>query len=115
MWVPVNGDSMGSTIIGGGRVRISDPGRGPRRGEIWAFASSTGDLVVHRFRSRDATRCWFRGDGNGYDDVPVLADAVIGRVAEIDDRTGRRTVGRWDHVVARLKLDVLSLARLIRR
>ena len=114
LWLPVAGRSMGSTIDGGGRVRVVDAERRPKRGEIWAFTSESGTVVVHRYRSRHGDQYWFRGDANPRDDEPVAAAALVGRVVEIDDDRGRRPVGFRDRWIGRVRLDRHSVERAAR-
>jgi hypothetical protein len=113
-WLVVSGPSMGRALRTGDRVRI-DVHDVPRRGEIWAYVDDGGALVVHRFRSRFGDRHWFVGDGNRRDDRPVSGSRVVGRVVEMERSGRRRRVGRTSRVVGRLRLDVSSASRRVRR
>lgn len=115
VWIPVSGASMAPTIVGGGRVEVIASRRRPRRGEVWAFVDATGTIVVHRYRSADGGRMWFRGDGNPRDDLPVPAEAVIGRVAVVDDANGHRRIGPKDRLRGRVRLDAESVRRRLAR
>lgn len=115
VWIPVSGASMAPTIVGGGRVEVIASRRRPRRGEVWAFVDPTGTIVVHRYRSADGGRMWFRGDGNPRDDLPVPAEAVIGRVAVVDDANGHRRIGPKDRLRGRVRLDAESVRRRLAR
>src|SRR5260221_14607722 len=49
LWLSVRGTSMEPSILAGSEGQLVVGSR-PRRGEVWAFCSEAGDLVVHRCR-----------------------------------------------------------------
>ncbi|MFA5884651.1 MAG: nucleotidyltransferase family protein [Acidimicrobiia bacterium] len=83
LWLPVWGQSMGWSIRSGDRVRV-EPATTPRRGEVWAFVSTNGEIVVHRSRGEGPDGHRFMGDTHVTPDEPVGSDQLIGRVVEID-------------------------------
>jgi hypothetical protein len=82
---------MRPAIVAGERVRVV-AGDGPRRGEVWAFVRSDGDIVVHRMMRRLGDLYVFRGDTTPRDDEPVAPDLLIGRVDEVEGPEGRRNL-----------------------
>jgi hypothetical protein len=110
LWLPVEGSSMGSSIVTGALVRVVSATR-PRIGEVWAFVLH-GEVVVHRcvgLRRREGAR--FRGDARWPDDDPVADRHLIGRVAEarVGDGPPRRVPRRPAAVLLR------SARRTLRR
>ena len=108
LWIPVSGRSM-APVIEPGRVLVGATSRPPRRGEIWVYVAADERFVVHRFRSQDGGRAWFRGDGNERDDPAVECEAIIGVVIAVEDVRGYRRVGRRARVLGRIRLDLLSV------
>ena len=89
LWMPVDGTSMGRTIRAGSQVLLVSAAA-PRTGEIWAFYSDAGVLVMHRCLGRAAGGLRFQGDAH-FEDPAVRPGALVGRAV--------RTVGispdRW--------------------
>jgi hypothetical protein len=82
---------MGWSIPNGARVRVAfDPP--PRRGEVWAFCTKSGAVVVHRYRRAVGAQHRFQGDHRVEADPLVDRDELIGRVVEI---APRRAGFRW--------------------
>jgi hypothetical protein len=114
MEIRVTGSSMGAAIPTGARVAVIAACR-PRRGEVWAFVSEAGQVVVHRFRRRRDGVLWFQGDGNDRIDRPVTPEMLIGRVASLEVAGRRTKLGTRARVRGRLMLDVTALARRVDR
>jgi Peptidase S24-like len=113
VWLDVSGSSMGSAIPSGARVLVQ--GRAtPRRGEVWAFCTAGGNVVVHRFRRNRGGQLWFQGDANAWVDVPIDASLLIGRVNTIDVDGRRRRLGAAATTRARLALDLRAIRRAAR-
>lgn len=108
--LPVNGQSMGTTIRSGSKVTVSAPSE-PRRGEIWAFVGADSGIVVHRVRHLTEDSMTGRGDGNPLDDRTVPRSHLIGRVdaATGPDGTTRR-FGSWDRWRASVRLRLREVA-----
>jgi hypothetical protein len=105
LWLDVSGPSMRPTIDGPASVRVVESST-PRVGEIWAFVARDGSVVVHRCL-RNFGNGWFgfRGDGVAFDDDPVRAEQLIGRIAELRDGRGAREPHRsmWRVGVAQFR------------
>jgi hypothetical protein len=113
VWLAVSGTSMGSAIPSGARVLVR--GRTtPRRGEVWAFCTSGGHVVVHRFRRHRDGQLWFQGDANAWVDVPIALSLLVGRVDAIDVEGRRRRLGPVATIRARLGLDLRAVRRAAR-
>ena len=108
LWIPVSGRSM-APAIEPGRVLVGAGRRRPRRGEIWVYVGGDERFIVHRFRSQDDGRAWFRGDANDRDDPAVDCDAIIGIVIAIEDQRGHRRVGARARVLGRIRFDLLTV------
>jgi len=96
LWLSVEGESMGPTLGGDSEVLLVGAVR-PRRGEIWAFYSDTGDLVVHRCLRVTSTAAVFQGDRHRRIDT-IDDDLLVGRAAAVrrDGRT--RPLGRGNRL-----------------
>jgi hypothetical protein len=101
LWLRADGTSMGATIVAGSEVRIGPYRRPPRPAEIWAFCSSNGDVVVHRYRGRRPDgRFEFRGDAQEHTDEPVPVERLVGRAVAVRSDSHHRALGwseraRW--------------------
>ena len=94
LWVDVRGSSMGRSIPDGTRVRV-EPGRHPRRGEVWVFCDESGVVLVHRARGEapgDGYR--FQGDTRVRADAVVRPARLVGRVVEVSPHRARLRWGR---------------------
>jgi SOS-response transcriptional repressor LexA len=112
--IDVKGSSMGAGIPSGARVLVAAAHR-PRRGEVWAFVSDDGTVIVHRFRRERAGTLWFQGDGNAGVDRPVTPEMLVGRVVATDVEGRRRSFGSLARWRARIRLDTQSSYKRIRR
>ena len=101
LWLAVDGPSMSPSLAPPARVQLTAAGR-PRPGELWAFGTHDGSLVVHRClrRRRDGTY-EFRGDAETDDDDPVPAERLVGKVVRAESAAGpvRLTRG-WRRLLA---------------
>jgi hypothetical protein len=97
----VRGASMGRRFPAGATVHVVAASR-PRRGEVWAFATASGQLVLHRCRSGSGPPWVFRGDGREALDPPVEDDHLIGRAVVIVAGGRQRRLGVLDRAVAGL-------------
>jgi hypothetical protein len=88
LWLDVTGRSMGWSIPDGSRVRVVG-GSLPARGEVWAFCTPSGDLVVHRLRGTGSDGARFQGDVCVRADAPIPDDLLVGRVVEVGPGRGR--------------------------
>jgi hypothetical protein len=95
----VSGRSMGKTIQAGSRVTLVLAEQ-PRRGEIWAFVDTTGDILVHRCIRTGLEPWHFQGDARARPDRPVTADRLVGRVAATEQDGRVRTFGMVDRVLS---------------
>lgn len=96
----VSSGSMEPSLLEGDRVTIerAEPAD-LRHGDIVVFESPLAGLVVHRV-------VWFvppfggpravytKGDALAYLDSPMAAEAIVGKVVEVEGRRGRRRIGR---------------------
>lgn len=98
LWLPVRGGSMGRSLRSGSTVRVV-PGARPRRGEVWAFCTAGGTILVHRYRRAAGGEFIFRGDARAADDAAVPASRLVGRVVEVQRDGRRRRLGIGDRVV----------------
>ena len=106
---------MGPAIPAGARVRVVEAAS-PRRGEIWAFCLPDATVVVHRYRRVRDGRLQFQGDASPWPDELVATDALIGRVAAVDDGGTTRRIDRWWILgLDRARLDLAALVRRMRR
>jgi len=115
MWLHVRGMSMAPSILDGWEVQLV-PGSRPRRGEVWAFCSAQGDIVVHRHcRFADGTHR-FRGDAQQHGDAPIDDDQLIGRVVAIRGNDTTRKIRSRDRFAWRARQARRALrARLTKR
>jgi hypothetical protein len=112
LWLDVYGGSMGQSIRGGTRVRVS-ASAAPRRGEVWAFCNDRGEIVVHRARGAAPGGFRFQGDTCVRADAPVPADRLIGRAIAIDPH---RRAWRWGPAAGAVqRVPRLAVAWLARR
>ena len=102
LWIPVTGSSMAPHLIPPAEAWVVADAPTPRIGEIWAFVTDDGDLLVHRFLRPDRGTLVFAGDANRQADPPLRADRLVGRVAAVrsDGHTpgalrSRAAVVRW--------------------
>ncbi|MQA00009.1 MAG: hypothetical protein GEU80_11885 [Dehalococcoidia bacterium] len=101
---------MGRAIRSGSRVRLIVAER-PRFGEVWAFCTEDGRVVVHRCIARRSGRYRFHGDTSG-PDAPVPLDRLIGRAIEVEDRGGEvRTLRFASGAATAARLRTLDDAR----
>lgn len=93
---------MAPTIDGGTPLLVRARPR-PRAGEVWAFVTDDGQVVVHRFWRRNDAGLVFRGDGNDHPDPPVDHDQLIGRIdlGPVDRLSG---IGRLTTTAVRRRL-----------
>lgn len=116
MWLDVAGRSMGWSIPGGWRVRVVAAAQ-PRRGEVWAFCTPTGELVVHRARRVEPDGYVFQGDARVTEDPPVPADHLVGRVVELEGARALRwgvSAGALQREPRRMVATVVRGARRVR-
>ncbi|MEO1063907.1 MAG: S24/S26 family peptidase [Actinomycetota bacterium] len=87
------GSSMLPTIAAGTSVDVEAQPR-PRSGEIWAFVTDDGQVVVHRHVRPGREGHTFRGDANEHTDAPVRPDQLVGRVdlGPVDRLRGLRRI-----------------------
>jgi hypothetical protein len=102
LWLPVHGMSMQPSILDGSEVQLVPASR-PRRGELWAFCSAAGDLVVHRCRRFENGAYVFAGDAQLIADAPVRDEQLIGRVVALRSAGATRTLTARDRLVWRAK------------
>lgn len=114
LWLPVDGHSMWPTIQAPARVRLVAAER-PRGAEVWAFVDAGGAIVVHRCERRAGPGYVFRGDGLPTADPWVPVRRVIGRVADVEDRRGRRPLGTGDRLAGMGRLAQSRLRSVGRR
>lgn len=91
LWLPARGRSMGRAIGSGAEVHVRAVAAEPAPGEVWAFCTPGGAVLVHRCR-RAGPPHRFRGDARGGDDAPVEGALVIGRADRVRDGAGERPV-----------------------
>jgi hypothetical protein len=82
LWIDVRGRSMGRSIPDGVSVRVEAGGR-PRRGDVWAFCDSYGEVIVHRCRGETRDGYRFQGDARVRADDAVATEQLIGRVVDV--------------------------------
>ena len=97
VWLPVHGASMQPAILDGWDVQLVSASR-PHRGELWAFCSPEGDLVVHRCRRSADGVYLFAGDARLIADAPVRDEQLVGRVSAIRDAAATHTVTERDRL-----------------
>ncbi|MEE8603383.1 S24/S26 family peptidase [Euzebya tangerina] len=114
-WIATDGASMGRRWQAGVRVLLEAVDRAPRRGEVWAYCTAEGKLVVHRYvRCRDGLHV-FQGDASFRPDQPVPTTWLVGRVRSVTDGT-RTWSPRRRHVMAsRVSATVPAIRRRLRR
>jgi hypothetical protein len=113
-WLDVTGRSMGDTIHAGSQVLLDAPAA-PRIGEIWAFCSDDGTLVVHRSLGRGRNGFRFQGDGRIDGDPPVAPDRIIGRVREVRHGDHHWRPGWRDRYLRTARLVAMRLIRAAAR
>jgi hypothetical protein len=94
--------SMQPFIPDGWEVQLVSASR-PRRGEVWAFCSAQGDIIVHRYRRFEGGAHVFRGDVKQDVDAPVSDDQLIGRVTMLRGAGAIRTITARDKFVWQAK------------
>jgi hypothetical protein len=115
LWLDVTGRSMGWSIPDGSRVRV-DRALRPARGEVWAFCTPSGDLVVHRLRGVGPDGARFQGDVCVRADAPVTADLLVGKVVEVGPGRRRASWGPAAAAVQRVpRVAVAGCVRAARR
>lgn len=114
LWIEATGPSMGAAIPDGARVLVVPAAR-PRRGEVWAFCETDGTIVVHRFRRRVGRRLRFQGDATPLVDDVVDSVMLVGLVRQVSVGGRTRHLGRGAHLVSRVRLDLASARRRLRR
>ncbi len=82
---------MGRAIASGTEVHVATGPAVPAPGEVWAFATAAGEVVVHRCRAVGPPHR-FRGDARARDDEPVAEALLIGRVDRVRGARGERPV-----------------------
>jgi len=112
LWLDVSGRSMGWSIPGGARVRVEGVAAGPRRGEVWAYCTQDGSLVVHRARRASAHGHVFQGDTCIRADDPVPTELLVGRVVEV--APARRALGWGAAAGAVQRLPRVAVAAAVR-
>lgn len=70
---------MGRAVPGGAEVHVVASDAPPAVGEVWAFCTAAGEVVVHRCVGVGPPHR-FRGDTRPVDDAPVAPHLLIGRV-----------------------------------
>lgn len=98
------GESMRPTIDPGSALLVAAHAR-PRPGEVWAFVTDDGGLVVHRYWRRNDSGLVFRGDGNDHADAPVRPDQLVGRI----------DLGRLDRIRGLARLAAIAVRRRLSR
>lgn len=93
--LPTAGTSMGALVRTGDRVTVQPGGR-PQWGEVWAFCSEQGSVVVHRCRGRRPGGWLFQGDRRAQPDAVVGADRLVGRVVAVERDGVQRRLGAAD-------------------
>jgi hypothetical protein len=88
---------MRPTIIPPAAVRVVARDR-PRIGEVWAFVSAEGRIIVHRCTGRTSGGYVFQGDGRAAADPATPPELVIGRAVTVRDRHGERSLGVLDRL-----------------
>lgn len=107
-WVQGVGSSMWPTISPGARVLVAPLARrGARRGEV-VLVDARGHAMLHRVATVSATGVQTAGDANLRPDIPVTADAVLGRALAAVE--GGRTVA----LTRTMRFGLLPLARYYR-
>ncbi len=107
--IPTSGTSMLPRLRTGDTVRISMTDAPLRFGDVAAFVSEDGTIVVHRYVASRRGVALFVGDNRKHFDPRVPVDWIIGRTEE-----PRRIVGHAAHVavvltrVARTRLRILT-------
>ncbi|MEX1007825.1 MAG: S24/S26 family peptidase [Acidimicrobiia bacterium] len=113
MWFRVDGVSMGRSIPWGSEVLVV-PAERPRVGEVWAFCTANGELVVHRHRRPIRGAYVFQGDAKASPDDPVRADQLIGRVVAVRAGGQVRRLGAGDRITGwTMKTARLARARML--
>jgi hypothetical protein len=113
LWLPVTGRSMGRSIPGGARVRVTVDGRPPRRGQVWAFCNERGEIVVHRNRGTGPGGHRFQGDACIRSDSPVASQHLIGRVTAVEPA---RSTWRWSAAAGAVqRVPRRAVAEVVRR
>lgn len=102
--IRAEGTSMRSTIDPGTTVLVEGRTR-PQIGEVWAFVTDDGRLIVHRYWRGNASGLVFRGDGNEHTDLPVRPDQLVGRI----------DLGRLDRLRGAARLISLAVRRRLSR
>jgi hypothetical protein len=112
LWLAARGRSMGRAVPTGAEVHVVASDLPPAVGEVWAFATAAGEVVVHRCVGVGPPHR-FRGDARPVDDAPVAPQLLIGRV---DSLRRDRGVGPVPPVAGRDRLRALGgMARRITR
>lgn len=113
------GDSMGSTLPPGTRLRFRCGRVDPRLGDVVVVLAGPTLLIVHRVVARGSgprARGYLvtRGDSSILCDQPVPADAVLGVVEECRRETGWVPVGAYvpRGVATTLAADILRVVML---
>lgn len=108
LWITTEGSSMGATIADGDEVKLVEAAR-PRRGEVWAYIDSQGQLVAHRCVGFRGGQVVFRGDAQPMTDRLVPPSNVVGRVTHRSRGASIERVGRVGGLakIIRWKLDAL--------
>ncbi len=107
---------MSNTIRAGSRLRLA-AGSTPRFGELWAFVSDEGDVVVHRCLGRRGGRLLFQGDAAPVPDPLVAPDRLVGRVVALVAEPGavERPLAAHERWLGGPRLEARRLARSLAR
>jgi len=110
-----NGASMWPLIRGGAIVRVVPRDAADLRvGEVAAYETSRGSIVVHRIVERLGDgRIVFRGDGLAVPDPPISASAILGVVTVLRQRALTVRLPRMHEwtMVLRAAVRIVSLGR----
>lgn len=113
IWLPVAGDSMGRTIRGGSEVLVA-AGVCPHFGEVWAYCTVEGVVVVHRFLRRRREALQFQGDAH-WPDPPVTREQLVGRVLCIRFQGREHWLSRWEGLAGGARLLLRGHTRTLAR
>lgn len=111
-WITVRGDSMWPSLKSGDAILCEAMEGAPAVGEILVAKLPTG-VVAHRVARVEGSAIVLRGDNCGYDDAPISAFEILGRVVRVRRGGAEFQVAEVDRGASRIGAMRLSLKRRV--